>query len=146
MRICLVCSHGGHLTEMRDLEEAFAGHDLCYLTYDSSRTKDLPNALLIQNLWAKPWTIPASMIMIAAYVLKQKPALMISTGAEIAVPAFLIARLAGIKTVFIESCARVSAPSATGKIVYPLSNHFFVQWEGLLRHFGKKARYEGGLL
>src|SRR5690606_36024128 len=41
----------------------------------------------------------------------------VSTGAAIAVPAFIAARQAGLPTLFVESVSRVRGPSLTGKIV-----------------------------
>lgn len=77
---------------------------------------------------------------------KEKPDLIISTGAELAIPAFYLAKLFRIKTIFIESWTRVVQPTGTGRIVYPVSDVFLVQWEQLLSKYGKKARYEGAIL
>ena len=52
---------------------------------------------------------------------------MISTGAGIAVPGFLAAKLLGIRTVYIESYARVESLSLAGKICYHLADRFLVQ-------------------
>ena len=41
MKIALVCSHGGHLTEMLELVDAFEGHDLFFVTYKSTRAVEL---------------------------------------------------------------------------------------------------------
>lgn len=131
---------------MRELEGAFENHDVCYLTYRSERTKNLPAAYLIDNLGEKPWTIILALLRIAELIRCERPRIMVSTGSEVAIPAFFLARLAGIETVFIETCARVWTPSGTARLVYFASNHFFVQWESLARRFGRKARYEGGLL
>jgi UDP-N-acetylglucosamine:LPS N-acetylglucosamine transferase len=79
-------------------------------------------------------------------LLREKPKLIISTGSEIAIPAFYLAKLLRIKTVFIESWTRVDRPTGTGKIVYPVSDLFLVQWERLLPKYGKKAKYEGAIL
>lgn len=146
MKICLVCSHGGHLTEMRELEAAFKDHDICYLTYRSERTRNLPASCLIDNLADKPWTLVLALLRIAELISREKPRIMISTGAEIAIPAFFLARLAGINTIFVETCARVRTPSMTARLVYHMSDFFFVQWENLTKCFGRNVRYEGGLL
>ncbi len=145
MKLCLVSSPGGHLTEMRELCEAFEGHEVCYLTYPSNR---LPaeSSYVIENPASRPWTLPVGILRIARMILRERPTAMISTGAEIAVPAFLVARVFGVRTIFIETCARISAPSVTAVLTYPLSNYFFVQRKALLKFFGRKAAYEGGLL
>ncbi|RLC93016.1 MAG: capsular biosynthesis protein, partial [Chloroflexi bacterium] len=76
----------------------------------------------------------------------ERPEVIVSTGSEIAIPAFYIARLFRMKTIFIESWTRVVQPTGTGRIVYPVSDVFLVQWEALLSRYGKKARYEGAIV
>jgi beta-1,4-N-acetylglucosaminyltransferase len=77
---------------------------------------------------------------------KEKPKLIVSTGSEIAIPAFYLAKLFRIKTIFIESWTRFIEPSGTGKMVYPVADIFLVQWERLLDKYGRKAKYEGAII
>ena len=146
MKICLACSHGGHLTEMFELLDAFRNHDVFYITYKSERTANLQRVYLIDNLHSKPSKMLTSLVRIALALISERPRVVISTGAEIAVPVFSLAKLLGMYTIYIESCARVNSASGTGRIVYWIADRFFVQWEELLREYGKKAAYEGGLL
>ena len=146
MKICLVCSHGGHLTEILQLQEAFEGHDAFFITYDSVRTRQLDRKYLLRNIGTNPIIMAQASLSMLRILLKEKPKLIISTGSEIAIPAFYLAKLLRIKTVFIESWTRVDRPTGTGKIVYPVSDLFLVQWERLLPKYGKKARYEGAIL
>jgi UDP-N-acetylglucosamine:LPS N-acetylglucosamine transferase len=131
---------------MMELEEAFEGHEKFYLTYCSLRTRELPNAVLLHNPAEKATSFILGVFRILLTLIKERPDVVISTGAEIAAPTFLIAKLLGMKTIYIESCARRYSPSGTGKLVYPLSDYFFVQWKELLGSYGRRARYEGGLL
>lgn len=146
MRICLVCSHGGHLTEMLRLQEAFEGHETFFITYDSARTRELERKYLLRNIGKNPLLIAYALFSIFRILRNEKPKLIISTGAEIAIPAFYLAKLLRIKSIFIESWTRVVEPSGTGKIVYPVSDVFLVQWERLLAQYGKKAKYEGAVV
>ena len=41
MKVALVCSYGGHLTELQSLSEAFDGHDVFFVTYGNARTREL---------------------------------------------------------------------------------------------------------
>ena len=146
MKICLVCSHGGHLTEMLYLMEAFEGHETFFVTYDSPRTRQLERKYLLRNIGKNPLLMACAFVSMLRILLKGRPGLIVSTGSEIAIPAFYIARLLGIKTIFIESWTRVDRPTGTGKLVYPVSDVFLVQWEQLLAKYGRKARYEGGII
>ena len=79
-------------------------------------------------------------------LLKERPKLIVSTGSEIAIPAFYLAKLFRAKTMFIESWTRVEQPTGTGKLVYLFSDVFLVQWQRLLSKYGKKAKYEGAII
>jgi hypothetical protein len=54
------------------------------------------------------------------------------------VPFFLLAKMAGAVCIYVESGARISTPSMTGRILYPVSSLFIVQNEAL-RSFYPKA-------
>ncbi len=146
MKICLVCSHGGHLSEILLLMEAFEGHETFFITYDSVRTRELERKYLLQNIGKNPLLMAYTFIPTFRILLKEKPKLIVSTGSEIAIPAFYLAKLFRIKTIFIESWTRVIQPTGTGRIVYPVSDVFLVQWERLLIKYGKKAKYEGAII
>jgi len=146
MKICLVCSHGGHLTELLQLMEAFEGHETFFITYDSARTRELQCKYLLKNIGQNPFRMVSAAFSILIILCKEKPDLIVSTGSEIAIPAFYLAKLFRIKTIFIESWTRVVQPTGTGRLVYPVSDVFLVQWERLLTKYGKKAKYEGGLI
>jgi beta-1,4-N-acetylglucosaminyltransferase len=146
MKICLVCSHGGHLAEMLQLTEAFEGHETFFITYDSPRTRQLKRKYLMRNIGTSPVLMAWAFLLTFGILLKERPKLIISTGSEIAIPAFYLARLFGVKTIYVETWARVVQPSGTGKIVYPVADVFLVQWESLLSKYGKKAKYEGAVI
>ena len=146
MKIFLVSSHGGHLTEINELQEAFSGHEVFNLTYRSPRTERLERVCLVDNFSEKPWLLGIALLKIIKMITTEKPDVVVSTGAEIALPVFVISRIAGIRTIFLESCTRIRHPSKTGRIIYHFSSHFFVQWKDLLDSYGSKAKFEGGLL
>ena len=146
MKICLVCSHGGHLTEILQLMDAFENCDVFFITYDGLRTRKLKNAYLFDNLGEKPIKLISSLPRMFKILIREKPKVVISTGAEIAIPVFYMAKLLRIETIFIESWCKVYEPSTTGKLIYPIADVFLVQWKKLLELYGKKARYEGAVI
>jgi len=72
------------------------------------------------------------------YAGRHKPDVVISTGAGMTVPFFLLAKMAGAVCIYVETGARISTPSMTGRILYPFSSLFIVQSDGL-RSFYPKA-------
>lgn len=148
MKICLVCSHGGHLTETLRLLEAFEGHDIFFATYHSSRNEELMKIARVystQNIGSNIWRMLKAIPWALGILLKEKPNVIFSLGAEVAIPFFYLGKLLRIRTIFIESWSRLSNPSGTGRIIYPVSDVFLVQWEQMLKQCGKKARYEGAI-
>ena len=75
---------------------------------------------------------------------KERPDVVISTGADTAIPICIIAKLFGKKVIFIESFCRIDSPSLSGKIMYRISDLFFVQWEQNKKFF-PKARFAGSV-
>ena len=147
MKIALVCSHGGHLTEMLYLMEAFKGHEVFFITYDNFRTRELRySKYLLENIGTSPIKMIKAFFQIGKILAKEKPNVIISTGSEIAIPAFIIAKALGIKTIFIESWCRIKTKSGTGKIVYYFSDLFLVQWPQLLKLYGERAKYVGAVV
>jgi beta-1,4-N-acetylglucosaminyltransferase len=147
MKLALVCSHGGHLTELMYLLDAFGGHEIFFITYDNFRTRELNyKKYLIENIGTNPIKMSKGFFNTFKILVKEKPDVIISTGSEIAIPAFIIAKFLGIKTIFIESWCRVKTKSGTGKLLYPLSDLFLVQWPELLNLYGKKAKYKGAVI
>lgn len=78
----------------------------------------------------------------AKIIPKEKPRVIISTGAGVAIPFLYLGRLMGLQTVYIESLARITDLSLTGRLVYPVAHDFFVQWPELARRY-PRARFKG---
>lgn len=146
MKIALICSHGGHLTEMLYLIDSFKEHDIFFVTYDNIRTRDLGyKKYLFPNFGEKPYKMFLNIFKIINMLLKEKPDIIVSNGAEIAIPFFYLGKLLRIKTIFIECYTRIDTPTITGKLVYPVSTLFLVLWSEMLSKYGKKAEYWGGI-
>ena len=78
-------------------------------------TRNLPNAF--RNL-GLAWNV----------VRRERPDVMVSVGAGVSVPFFLIAALHGVRTVYIECFDRITLPTLSGRICYLISDVFGVQW------------------
>jgi len=76
---------------------------------------------------------------------KERPRVILSTGAGPVVPFALVGKLLGVKTIFVETFTRVTKPSLTGRIMYRLADRFFYQWKPLESYF-PKGIYGGPLV
>ncbi len=149
MKVCIVCSHGGHLTETLQIISAFEGHELVFATYHSVRdeqVRSLGRAYFTENIGLNPWRMFKAFFWAFEILRREKPAMLISLGAEIALPFFYIAWLMRIRSMYIESWCRVENLSLTARLVYPVADRFWVQWPQLLAICGPKAEFHGAVI
>lgn len=133
MKICLVGSSGGHLTHLYMLKPFWKDKERFWVTFDKEDSRSLlKNEIVYPCYYPTNRSLKALLIntKIAWQVLlKEKPNLLISSGAAVAVPFFYIGKLMGAKLIYLEVFDRIDKPTVTGKIVYPIVDNFIVQWE-----------------
>ncbi len=141
MKVCLVGSSGGHLTHLYMLKPFWQDTERFWVTFDKEDARSLlegetmfpchyPTNRNLKNLiknTALAWKI----------LRKEKPDLIVSSGAAVAVPFFYLGKLFGAKTVYIEVFDRIDASTLTGKLVYPVTDKFIVQWEEMKKVYPK---------
>ena len=145
----LVCSPGGHLLQMLSLQPGWehldvswvtlAGADVDYLLADA----DVTIARGPTNRSLR--TLAHNFVIAWRLIRDRRPDAIVSTGAALAVPFFVVGRLHRCRLVYVESLTRTRGLSLSGRIVYPLASVFFVQWPGAAEG-RRRARYEGNLL
>jgi UDP-N-acetylglucosamine:LPS N-acetylglucosamine transferase len=145
-KIGLISSHGGHLTELLELAPAYEGMDTFYYCYDADTTRKLSNAYLIPNAPYNPFRVLSNFFKAWKILREEKPDCLLSTGAELAVPPFLIAKWLGIPTIYIECGAQVTTASFTGRLLIRIANEFYIQWPELKEVYGPKAKFVGSLI
>lgn len=148
MKICLAATSGGHLVEASQLVDILKHQDIFFFTNKAPHIKKTiqgKKTYFTINPQRNPFKMLKVIFDSIKVFNKEKPAVVISTGANVTVPMALLAKLKCKKLIFIECSAQVTSPSLTGKILYPFADLFIVQWKPLLKRYGKKAIY-GGLL
>jgi UDP-N-acetylglucosamine:LPS N-acetylglucosamine transferase len=141
MKILLVCSSGGHFKALQQLADFWSRHPHLWITF---RTPTTETALAEERvLWAFSPTnrnLPNLLrnLLLALQVIRgERPQLILSTGAGVAVPFLLLGKLFGCRTVFIESVTRIHTLSLSARIVRPFLDVLYVHWPQLqLRHPG----------
>ena len=149
MKILLACSSGGHFIQLYSLKEFWQGYDRVWVTFPGNDTNTL---LMDENVhWAHHPTnrnIPNFFknLSLARKILKQEnPDRVITTGAGVGVPFIYIAKMMGIKTIFIESLTRISHISLSGRLVYFVADEFLVQWPELAKKY-KRSKFTGQVI
>lgn len=133
MKICLVGSSGGHLSHLYMLKPFWQDKKRFWVTFDK---EDARSKLENEKMYTCYYPTNRNLIallkntFLAIKVLyKERPDLIISSGAAVAVPFFYIGKLIGAKLIYIEVFDRYNKPTMTGKLVYPITDKFIVQWE-----------------
>ena len=133
MKICLTCSSGGHLTHLYMLKPFWQDKNRFWVTFDKEDARSiLDGERMLPCYYPTNRSLKALLIntRLAWKILrKEKPDLIISSGAAIAVPFFYIGKLLGIKTLYVEIFDRIDKPTLSGRLVYPVADRFVVQWE-----------------
>jgi UDP-N-acetylglucosamine:LPS N-acetylglucosamine transferase len=130
--VLLVCSSGGHLAQLYNLKPWWERFDRTWVTFDTWDATSLlerervifafhPTTRNIVNLFR-------NLGLAWRTVGRFRPAIVVSTGAGVAVPFFLVAKLRGAKTVYVEVFDRIDSATLTGRLCYPISDVFALQW------------------
>lgn len=146
MKICFASSAGGHLTEILQITGIGKRHDAFFLTYEAENSKNLKyRTYFIENVTRNPATLIKNAIQTIRILLKERPDIIISTGAGVAIPACYFGKVLGSKIVFIETFCMPTKGSLSGRLAYPIADRFLVQWKDQLKNYGKKAEYVGSV-
>ena len=147
-RVLLVTSPGGHLLQMLELEPAWRDMDRTWVTLSSEDVGHLLNGEeVVTGHGPTPRSIPnfvRNLLLAWRTVRARDPDVILSTGAALAVPFFIVGKVHGCRLVFVESLTRVRGLSLSGRLVYPLADAVFVQWPQAARR--RRARFVGSLL
>ena len=147
MKICLVGSSGGHLSHLHLLKEIWGNEERFWVTFDKPDARSIlkgekfypcyfPTNRNVKNLIKNTF--------LAIKILKkERPDIIISSGAAVAVPFFYLGKIFKAKTIYIEVFDRIDAPTLTGKLVYPVTDKFIVQWEEMKNVYPKAINIGG---
>lgn len=147
MRVCLACSAGGHLTELLQLKQAWLRYDHFYISDKRTNAIELSKKEKVYFVVCprrNPIKLLINFIQSFFIFLKERPDVVISTGADTAIPICLIAKLFRRRVVFIESFCRIKEPSLSARIMYRFADLFLVQWPENLKFF-PKAEFAGSV-
>ena len=155
LRLCLAASGGGHVRQLLDLESIWSKHDYFFVTEDtalgatlaqSHRTHFVPHVAIGQARLGAPWRMVragvSNFFRSASIIARERPDVVISTGAGAVFFAVAWARLRGARTVVIDSFARFDRPSLFARIAAPIADDMVVQSKALASHFPKAKVFD----
>jgi UDP-N-acetylglucosamine--N-acetylmuramyl-(pentapeptide) pyrophosphoryl-undecaprenol N-acetylglucosamine transferase len=140
-RLHLVASSGGHLELLAAVLPALAGHERVWVTTESSRARAIEATCdevhIVSFYGRNPLKLIGHLRRVLALLLRDRPRTVVTTGAGTAVPFCVLARLLGAELIFIETMARVTDSSITGRILTRLASTSMVQWPEMLDVYPK---------
>lgn len=150
IKICFAASSGGHYEQLLMLKPLMDKYDSFILTektlYNAAEKNRKTYYMKQVNRKEKsfmPRMICNAFISLKIY-LKERPNYIICTGVLAMIPMCLLVKLTGGKLIYIESFAKVTSPTQTGKLLYKFADRFYVQWESMLKCY-PEAIYLGGI-
>ena len=131
--VLMVCSSGGHLAQLLALKPWFERHNVSWVTFATPDTLSQldrasvvnayhPTTRSVKNLLRNGW--------LALKVVGQKhPDVIVTSGAGLAFPFFVLAWWLGIPTIYIEVIDRIDRAPLTTRLCRPFARRILVQWE-----------------
>jgi len=149
--LLLVCSSGGHLLQLIALREVWEDVSRLWVTFDKKDSRSLLAAEDVVYAYGptnRNFRVEAVKNLVRDTLLawrvvrRARPAVMLTTGAAVAIPFAWIAKLHGARVVYIESLTRINDVSLTARFVGPIADRTYVQWPELCAEL-PNARYVG---
>ena len=141
MKVCLVGSAGGHLTHLYMLKPFWQDKERFWATFDREDSRSILQGEKIYPVYyPSNRSIKALVIntVRAIRILrKERPDLIISSGAAPAIPFFYIGKLMGAKLIYMEVYDRLNHSTVSGKLCYKIADRFIVQWEEMKEVYPK---------
>lgn len=146
-KVLFISSTGGHFDELMQLEPIFKNYDYYIATEKDKSTEELKKKYINrisymvygtrQKMLTYPFIFLINIFKSLILYIKIKPKYIVSTGAHTAVPICYIGKLLGSRIIFIETFANQNTRTLSGKMIYPISDLFIVQWEEMLKLYPK---------
>ncbi len=142
-KILAVASGGGHWVQLLRLRPAFEGHDVVYVTVQKNYATQVSGnrfyTITDATRWNR-WHLLKMIVQVAWIVLKERPDIVISTGAAPGVVALRLGKWLGARTIWLDSIANVEVMSMSGERVQQAADLWLTQWEHLGKEEGPQFR------
>ncbi|WP_448563742.1 hypothetical protein [Trichothermofontia sp.] len=165
MKLLLVCSEGEPFEALHELKAFWQKHDRCWVTIAAEASesqlatetvfwlipqggKSRPNLPTHRCHTHRPTFYGQVCLWLWALQMfyRERPHLILSTGAELAVPFLILGKLLGSRTAFVESITQVSQLSPTAQRTLPFLDMLYVHWAQLKQRYPKSVLISGHTL
>ena len=132
--------------QLRRLRPAFEGHDVAYVTTNPGHRPEVGAArfyVVRDGNRTSKLSLLVSAVQIGRVIIRERPQVVISTGAAPGYLALRLAKALGARTVWIDSVANVDELSMSGRLASEMADLCLTQWPHLA---GGSVTYEGSVL
>lgn len=149
-KICFAASSGGHYEQLLMLKPLMEKYDSFIVTEATeylSKVKGIKMYYMKQvNRREKSFIFRmiGNIFRSIKVYHKEKPDVVICTGVLAMIPMCIIAKLHKKKLIYIESFAKVTSATLSGKFLYKYADRFYVQWPEM-KEIYPNAIYIGGI-
>lgn len=150
LKICFAASSGGHFEQLMMLKTLMDKYNSFIITEKTSyavNSKGKKTYFLTQVNRKEKMVVLRMLINVIMSIwifIKERPNVIICTGVLAMIPMCLICKLFKKKIIYIESFAKVTSPTKSGKLMYKFADQFYVQWESM-KEIYPNAIYLGGI-
>ena len=150
LKICFAASSGGHFDQLMMLRPLMEQHDSFVVTEKTAYETNVQGIKTYYMIQVNREEINCLLKLLVntfkslRLYFAEKPDVIICTGVLAMIPLCLICKLFGKKLIFIESFAKVTSPTRSGKLLYRFADQFYVQWPQMLEVY-PNAIYVGGI-
>ena len=160
IRVLAIASAGGHWVQLRRLRPAWDGCQTIYVSTSESRRNEVINVareegtalpsfhgVIEASRWDK-FKLLKQLLQVTKILLKERPDIVISTGAAPGFFALKIGKLLGARTIWIDSIANTEELSLSGKKAGGCADLWLTQWKHLAASGSnqKQPRYKGSVI
>jgi UDP-N-acetylglucosamine:LPS N-acetylglucosamine transferase len=149
LRVCLAASAGGHLTQLLKLAESWNGFEtFCVTTTDVVKDKlsRFGRVYVVGECNRQhPFRVVRVLLRCIRVAFKERPDVVISTGAAAGCLLCILGKMLGAKVVWIDSITNVERISLSGRMVRHVADLFLVQWPDLARKYDG-VEYRGSVI
>jgi len=149
LRICLAASAGGHISQLLKLAESWKKYDtFCVTTTEVMRDKLLQRGKVYvvgECNRQHPTRVLKVLLRCIKVLLRERPNVVISTGAAVGCIACFLGKLVSAKIVWIDSVTNVERISLSGRMVKHIADLFLVQWSELAKQYSN-VEYVGTVI
>ena len=150
-RVMAIASGGGHWVQLRRMRAAWAGCEVIWVTthpgYGRETEADGGDARFYAVVDANRWEkvrLLRQLWQIFRIILRERPHVVVTTGAAPGYFALRLGRILGARTAWIDSIANAEELSLSGRKAGPHADLWLTQWPDLARENG--PQYRGAVL